>query len=288
MARSPFGQWRARHVGDRYRAGSPVGGRLSTSGDAGLRIELEGTADVSDLGLALQGRLQETVTADYEALEKAYWGAMNRVVEAGKGRLRADIVAGGFHKAMALSKTWRGATYPKSKNSLNVAGTLTTKAGIIIDAFEDGVTIRVGNGSKFLAIPLGPAKAIIRRLRRAKMKGPRSGGTGRDSFGRYTKDDSYVEQVASILGVDLVPIISPDGQSGVLIPANQLTLTKSGLVAGNQSRSATPVFALSKTATLRRRIKGRALLDEIERNFPNDFVQALAGELSANNRSTSS
>lgn len=265
-----------------------MGGRLSGSGDAGLRIELEGSPGTSDLALALQGRLQETIDADYAALERAYWGAMNRVVEAGKGRLRADIIAGGFHKAMALSKTWRGATYPRSKNSLDVAGMLTTKAGIIIDAFEDGVTIRVGNGQKFLAIPLGPAKAIIRRLRRAKMTGARDGGGGRDSFGRYVKDDSYVDQVAAALGTDLVPIIAPDRQTGVLIPANQLTLTGTGKAAKNQKRSATPVFALSKTATLRRRIKGRALLDEIERNFPSDFVQALAGELPTDLRSTSS
>lgn len=281
---NPFGAWRATRFGDRVRVdGSSVGGRLSTSGSAGLRIEVEGSS--GDFALALQGRLQETIDADYRALEGAYFRAMERVVEAGKGRLRADIIAGGFAQGQALSKTWRATTYPKAKNSLDVAGWFHTKAGIIISAFEDGVTIRVGNGAKFLAIPSPAAKGIIRRLRRSKMTGPRSGGLGRDFGGRFTKDDSYVEQVASALNTDLVPIIARDGQSGVLVAANQVTLTGSGREAKNQQKAATPIFYLTRTATLRRRIKGRAILDEIGRNFSSDFVQALAGELAPQNRS---
>lgn len=283
MATSPFG-WRAERLGDQYRSGSPRGGRLSTSGDAGLSIELEGTPFGADLSLAIKGKLQEKLDQDMLALERAYHGAMTRVVDAGKGRLRADIVAGGFHQGVALSKTWRGNVYPKARNSLDVAGWLYTKAGLIIDAFESGVTIRVASGGKFLAIPLGPAKAIIRRLRRQKMTGARSSGFGRDSAGMFTKDDSYVDQVASALGTDLVPIISPDGQSGVLVAANQLTLTKTGKEAKSQRKAATPVFALTKQATLRRRIKGRAILGEIERNFSSDFINALAGELSIENK----
>jgi hypothetical protein len=278
MARDPWGVARSRGLGDRVRpSGSRVGGRLSTSGSAGVAISVDG--EEGDLALALKGRLDATIAADLRALEQAYWRAMDRVVQAGKGRLRADVVAGGFHKAQALSKTWRANTYPRARNSLDVAGFFHTKAGIIIDAFETGVTIRVGSGHKFLAIPTGPAKAIIRRLRAAKMKGPRDGGTGRDAFGRFTQDDSYVDQVASALNVDLVPILSRDGSGGVLVAANDVTLTRTGREAKNQARKATPLFILTRTATLRRRIKGRALLDEIRRNFPGDFAHALSGEL---------
>lgn len=285
MARQPFSAWRAERLGDQVRSdGSRVGGRLSTSGDAGLSIELEGAPFGSDLALALSGRLQEKLDSDLLALEKAYYGAMNRVVEAGKGRLRADIVAGGFHQSIALSKTWRAITYPKGKNSLDVAGWFFTKAGLIIDAFESAVTIRVSSGAKFLAVPLPPAKAIIRRLRKAKMTGARNSGFGRDNWGRFTKDDSYVEQVGAALGTDLVPIIARDGQSGVLVAANDVTLTRTGREAKAQQRPATPIFALTKTATLRRRIRGRQILDEIANNFQSDFVHALAGELSAENR----
>lgn len=280
---NPFSGWRSSRMGDQIRSdGSRVGGRLSSSGDAGLKIELEGSS--GDFALALQGRLQDKIDSDLLALERAYHGAMTRVVEAGKGRLRADIVAGGFHQAIALSKTWRATVYPKGKNSLEVAGWFYTKAGLIIDAFESGVTIKVTNGAKFLAVPLPPAKAIIRRLRRGKMTGSRDSGAGRDVRGRFTKDDSYVEQVGAALGSELVPIIAKNGQTGVLVAANDVTLTRTGKEAKNQRRAATPIFALTKTATLRRRIKGRQILDEIANNFPADFVHALAGELSAENR----
>lgn len=280
---SPFSGWRSARLGDQYRiTGSPVGGRLSTSGDAGLKIELEDSN--GDFALALQGRLQDKIDSDLRALEIAYHGAMTRVVEAGKGRLRADIVAGGFHQAIALSKTWRANVYPRGKNSLEVAGWFYTKAGLIIDAFESGVTIKVSNGAKFLAVPLPPAKAIIRRLRRGKMSGSRDSGPGRDNWGRFTKDGSYVDQVAAALGTYLIPIIAKDGQTGVLVAANDVTLTRTGREAKNQQRAPTPVFALTKTSTLRRRIKGRQILDEIEKNFPSDFVHALAGELLPENR----
>ena len=278
------GFFRSRWAGGQGRwDGSTVGGRLSDTGTTGLRIEVEGAS--GDFALALQGRLQQSIDNDYAKLERAYWAAMNRVVEAGKGRLRADIVAGGFHQGVALSKTWRATTYPSAKNSLDVAGWFHTKAGLIIDAFESGVTIRVSGGARFLAVPLPPAKAIIRRLRRAKMKGPRDGGLGRDSWGRFVKDDSYVDQVAGALGSDLVPIIARDGKSGVLVAANDLTLTPTGKMSRTQSRPATPVFALTKVATLRRRIKGRQILDEIAANFGPDFIHALAGELPPENRS---
>lgn len=273
MARGPWGGWSARGMGDQVRAdGSRVGGRLSTSGDAGIKIEVEGRP--GDFALAMQGELQASIDRDLRALELAYWRAMDRVVQAGKGRLRADIVAGGFHQGAALSKTWRAYAYPRAKNSLDVAGYFFTKAGTIIDAFEMGVTIRA-NGKTFLAVPTAPAKAIIRR----RWNSVKRGETGRDAFGRIEKQDDYVAQVAAVLNTELIAIYSPDGSGGVLVAANDVTLTRTGREAKNQARRATPLFVLTKTATLRRRIKGRAILEEIQRNFPGDFAQALAGEL---------
>ncbi|HZV85409.1 MAG TPA: DUF6441 family protein [Brevundimonas sp.] len=234
-----------------------------------------------DVALALQGRLQETIDAELRDLYGAYWRAMNRVVEAGKGRLRDDIARGGFHNAAALSKTWRGNVYPSSKNSLEVAGWIYTRAGMIIDVFETATVIKVRGNAQFLAIPLGPAKAIVRRLQQQKRKGL----IGRNAWGRFEKDDSYVEQVARTLGVDLQPVIAADRQTGVLIPASKLTLTPTGRQAKNQARAATPLFALAKVATLNKRIRGRALLAEIMNNFPSDFVHALTGEMAGSKRS---
>lgn len=244
------------------------------NGDAaGLKLTVDGSS--GDLGLALQGRLQSSIDARLRDVEAAYWRAMNRVVEAGKGRLRADVVAGGFHRAAALAKTWRGNTYPSTKNSLEVAGWIYTRASLIIDAFSMATVIKVRGNAQFLAIPQGPAKAIVRRLQQQKKKGI----IGRNAWGRFEKDDSYVDQVASALGVDLVPIIAPDRQSGVLIAADRKTLTPTGREARNQARAATVLFSFSKTATLKKRIKGRALLEEIRSHFPADFAQAVAGEL---------
>lgn len=276
MARSPWGVSRSRPIaGVLPVTGLIRGGRMSTGADVGFKMEVDGRS--GDLALALQGELQSSIDARLREIEQAYWRAMNRVVEAGKGRLRADIAAGGFHKAQALSKTWRGTTYPRSKNSLNVAGWIHTRAGLIIDAFETATVIRVTGNQQFLAIPQGPAKAIVRRLQQQKKKGL----IGRDAWGRFEKDDSYVDQVASALGVHLVPIIAADRQSGVLVAGDGRTLTPTGLDAKNQRRPATVLFALSKVATLRKRIRGRALLQEILSNFPGDFAQAVAGELAS-------
>lgn len=255
------------------------GGRMNTGGDVGFKLKVDGRE--GDLALALQGRLQEEIDARLNRLYAVYWAAMNRVVEAGKGRLRADIIAGGFHRAQALSKTWRGNTYPSSRNSLEVAGWLYTRAGLIIEAFETATVITVTGNAQFLAIPQGPAKAIVRRLQQQKKKGL----IGRDAWGRFTKDDSYVDQVASALGVDLQPIIAPDRQSGVLIAADDRTLTRTGRDAKNQNRRATVLFVLAKSATLKKRLQGRALLEQILKAFPGDFVAGLAAELPPDLRS---
>lgn len=284
MARGSWGTYRARPIMDRGRLdGSIVGGRLSGGFDqAGLRIEVEGSRE-SDLGLAFRGELEAAIAADLRRLEQAYHRAATRVMEAGKGRLRADIVAGGFHKAVSLSKTWQGKVFPSRPESLDVAVWFKTKASLIIDVFESGTVIRASDGH-YLAIPLPPAKAIIRRLRRAKMRGPREGGAGRDQWGRYTKDESYVEQVASALGVDLRPIIDRQTRTGVLVADNGLRLTRSGRESKRQEGRATAIFALAPLATLRPRIKGRKILAEIERSFGPDFVHALQGELHPSNR----
>lgn len=254
--------------------GGAAGGRVQIGGQPGLSLSIQGS-DQSDVALAFQGRLQETIDDQLRSLEQVYWRAMDRVVEAGKGRLRADVEAGGFHRGAALAKTWRGNVYPKGRDSLDVAGWLHTKAAVIIEAFDTGAVIRVRGNQQFLAVPTGPAKAIVRRLQMEKRRGLR----GRNAWGRFEKDDSYVEQVAQALGVDLIPVIAPDRQTGVLVAANRLTLTPGGKASKHQNRDATVLFALTKVATLRRRIKGRALLDEILRNFPDDFARALLDEL---------
>lgn len=244
---------------------------------AGLSLAIDGEAFSEDLGLAFQGKLQASIDDDLRRLERAYWDAMNRVVEAGKGRLRADVEAGGFYRASSLARTWRGATYPRERNSLDVAGWLSTKLAMLIDVFEHGVVISTSSG-KYLAIPLGPAKAIVRRLNLARNR-------SRNAWGKFVKEADTVERVATALGVDLVPRINPQTGEGVMIAENSLRLTPTGRTAKRQEGGGTPIFALVRQATIKPRIRGMALVEEIERSFPADFLRQLTGALPAENRS---
>lgn len=241
----------------------------------GFNLAVEGAGD-SDLSLAFQGKLQSSIDADLQRLERVYWEAMDRVVQAGKGRLRADIVSAGFHRAQALSKTWRGFTYPKSKNSLEVAGWISTKFEQLIDVFENGAVIQATDG-KYLAIPVGPAKAIIRRLNQGRNR-------SRNAFGKFEREANPVERVATALGVDLEPRIDRQTGKGVLV-AVSLRLTPTGRSAKRQDGTATPLFVLARQATLKPRLRGMALVQEIERAFPNDFIRELAAALPPENRS---
>ena len=181
-----------------------------------MKFTVDG-AEVSALSLAFEGRLVEEVERQQHILATAYPRAMKTgVVEPGKKALRASIEATGFYRAGSLAKTWRAYAYPGNGESLDPAGMFVSRAGLIVDAFEGGVTIR-GRNAKYIAVPQGPAKAIVHRLNQA-------GNRTRD--GRFFgKEDGTVDRVAKALGTDLVPIMNRDGTQGVLVAANDPTLT---------------------------------------------------------------
>jgi len=247
------------------------------SSGSGISLGVEGRLE-SDLGLALQGRLDEVMEARAASLAQAYTRAMDRgVTKPGKAKLRADIIQGGFENAVKLSKTWRATTYPKSaKGSLEPTAYFVNRAQVIIDAFEQGATIRP-NGASFLAIPVGEAKAIVRKLNRQVAGG--KDGFGRNFFGRFTQLGNPVERVAAALGVTLVAIVAPDGKTGVLVADNGLRVTKTGRISKRQTGEATVLFVLVREAHLSKRIQGRAVLDEMLRNFEGGFAAALMQEL---------
>lgn len=240
-------------------------------GEFGISVTVEGRSE-SDLGAALAGRLDEVVRERRHRIGLAYVAAMGKVADQGKSKLRQDIIAGGFANASRLSKTWRGRSYPRANvSSLEPAAVLSSNARTIIEAFSTGITIRVRN-RRFLAIPQGPAKAIVRQMNRA-------GNRSRDASGRFSGEADPVARVAAALGVTLVPIISPDGRHGVLVSSAGHRLTRTGRMARSQSGGATVLFALVKQATLRRRIRGTALVEDIKRSFERDFASALATTL---------
>lgn len=273
MARAPFGRWNATAITPSWSGG----GRVAGGGGMGLNISVDGRPE-SDLALAFQGALEETIEDERHRVVTAYHRAMTRFVDAGKAKLRADIVSGGFYRAERLSKTWRGQVFPKLPRSFDVAGWFSSKARVIIEAFEEGVTIRARDGN-YLAVPLGPAKAILRRLNAFKARSARDSGVGRDAFGRYVKDENPLARVAQALGVTLKPIINPATGVGVIVADSGLRVTRTGREAKSQRGQATPLFALVRQATLKRRIRGQAVLDEIRDSFPGEFVALLAQEL---------
>lgn len=255
-------------------------------GTRSLRIKVDGREE-SDLGLALQGRLEEVVNDGRREIGKAFVRAAHKVAAQGKAKLRADIAGGGFTNGAKLSKTWRGKGFPAAGvSALDPAVQFETKARTIIDAFQAGATIRV-NRAKYLAIPLGPAKAIVRKMNR--QAGRENGifndlrftGFGRDDNGQYTEQGNPVARVSRWLAVKLVPVLSPDGRHGVLIGESNVTLTPTGRLAKRQHGRGTPLFALVKQATLKKRIRGRAVLNEIAASFEGDFARALMAELPA-------
>lgn len=233
-----------------------------------LKFTVEGR-EREALSLAFQGRLMEVIDEKMARLKKAYPRAMAiGVTTPGKAKLRATIEATGFYKAGALAKTWRGATYPRvAAGSLEPVAVFSSRAAVIINAFEDGVTVRVRN-AQYLAVPQGPAKAIIHNLNRA-----------RGVLGGFSDEADPVERVAAALGTTLIPLIDHRRDLGVLVAASGLRLTRAGHMAKNQAGKPTVLFALVKQATLKQRPMGRQVLADLKASFLADFAGALAAEL---------
>lgn len=245
--------------------------------NARIKFSIDGAPASSDLGLAMQGRLQEEIDAALDLVTRAYGQAARQVKDRDKARLQADIAAGGFYHGERLAKTWRGIVYPqKEAGSLEPAVLLWNKAADIVEAFSLGVTIRVRN-AQFLAIPTPEGKAIIRRLNLGRNR-------SRNGFGKFVGEASPVARVAQAVGVArLVEILDPSGQHGVLgVPGRRFTPT--GRDSKAKGSGVTPLFALVRQASLKQRIKGLALLDQLKSSWLSDFTSTLATLLPAGNR----
>lgn len=88
--------------------------------------------------------------AKKDAIARSVTRAMRDVTAGLKEDLREDVKGGGLGDRLA--NTWRGETYPKSKDSIDAAAFVWSKAPKIVSAFDLGVTIR-GANRKYLAIP---------------------------------------------------------------------------------------------------------------------------------------
>ncbi|MGI4879909.1 MAG: DUF6441 family protein, partial [Janthinobacterium lividum] len=82
-----------------------------------------------------------------------------------KEELRGQVTAAGMGNRLA--NTWRGNTYPQSRDSLDPATYVYSNAPAIIDAFSRGVTIRPAGGKQFLWLP-------TKNVPRSRSRGSRS------------------------------------------------------------------------------------------------------------------
>jgi hypothetical protein len=106
--------------------------------------------------------VQKEIEQDERMLKSAMTRGMRDITNGAKLALRADIQGAGL--GAKLSKSWRGQTYPKGKDSFSPAGFLNSNAPHIIHAFEEGPTV-TANSKKYLAIPTDFAKRRVGRNR---------------------------------------------------------------------------------------------------------------------------
>lgn len=229
-------------------------------------IKLSVDGRTGDLASAMREELARRAAEAKAEIATANTAAARTVLKTYLDELREDIASGGFLNAQRLSKTWRGKVYPDHKDAIAPALFAMNKAAEIVTAFELGLTIRA-NRRRLLAIPVGPAVAIVRRLNRPANR-------SRDPSGRFIDEGDKVARVAAALGVPhLVAHFNKAGR-GVLVAPGQ-RLTRTGRVS-KLSGPDTVLFILLPQATVRRRIRGRALLASFDQRFGADFEDALA------------
>lgn len=116
------------------------------------------------LGAALEGSVDQEIAAGRKRVEFAAASAMKEIGTDNLGKLRADVTRG-LRNGGRLAATWRGKLYVNS--GLNPAYTLTSKAPMIVSAFENGEEIRSSNGF-WLTIPNPELRIPARRQKRGR------------------------------------------------------------------------------------------------------------------------
>lgn len=108
----------------------------------------------------VDGDLRKIVAEEIGDMKKAVTRGMAKASEGLKMELRQQVTGAGMSQRMA--NTWRAEVYPERAGvfSLRAAALVFSRAPIIIDAFDRGVTIVPVRGSRYLAIP---TKAVPRR-----------------------------------------------------------------------------------------------------------------------------
>jgi hypothetical protein len=228
-----------------------------------------------DFQLALTGNLQRTIESRTKAwLTGLRTGTQNSVNES-KNKLRRDVVAAGLGRR--VSTTFRGDVFPKRGLAYEPSGLIYSKAPHIAASHADGTTLRP-KFSRFLAIPISgtPADGLRRR----------NGETHIEAFWRKFGNDS------------LRFVRRPNGQyqlvarmranvAGTRLSALRPTRRKDGTTYTRLDRRVdVPVFTLTRTAQLDRRLSSRKILARTARRHPARVAFAVREAMAASRRET--
>ena len=213
---------------------------------AGGILKLDGSADIAG---AMAKQIASDVSKEEKRIARAHQSAAKEVAEKFKGELRADLAG----LSPKLRNTWRGRVY--GNDGLSPAIYLWNSAPLIVDAFSMGVPIRA-SGGRFLAIPVGRARTILKTLNRTENR-------SRDGGGRFMSEGKTVDRVAAALGVNLGFRPPRGGKAGELF------------ARGLGSRPDELLFVLVKQVHLPVRVRGRAALPSLSARVAAEFATAL-------------
>ncbi len=212
------------------------------------------------IAAALEGNLEQYMKDELALAEKAVTAGVRRTGVETKFALRDDVVRGGLGRR--LSNTWRLALFPENGVSLGAAAVISTKAPLLIEAFDKGVTIKSSEGL-WLAIPTPSAPKLgIGRKRLTPKNFPEH---------RYGKlRFVYRKSGVSLLVVDNQRLRK--GKRG----GYTLSRSKRALASG-YGLSTVPMFFLVPQARLKRRLNVSKVSDraasKLARNIDSAFTQ---------------
>lgn len=212
---------------------------------------------------AAVGSVKRLLEAEVRAGERAATSTMKAETEALKQELRRQVQSS--FRSTRLANTWRSKAFPQTGLSLRPAGLVWTKAPLIIDAFDRGVTIRSKRGG-FLAIPL-PAAG----------RGPSGTRVTPRSFEQRTGVKLrlvYRRGRPSLLVVD-VARLSGRGVVGVRTGARRQVFRDAGVAARpERARITVPVFVLLPQTKLPKRLDVAGAAQKASQRIPRAFVAA--------------
>lgn len=115
---------------------------------------------IASVGVTIEGDLRKIMAEHLDDAKRAVTRGIGKASEGLKTELRQQVTGGGM--SQRLANTWREKVYPDRPGvfSLRAAALVFSRAPLIVDAFDRGVTIVPIRGSRYLAIP---TKAVPRR-----------------------------------------------------------------------------------------------------------------------------